>query len=122
MAMPASVPIGRATKASASKAKAYKVPCSRSANGKNTAGKTSTEAMPKTKKSKYSEARPITTPTAMSPGAASASSGELSGVAPWAPAREERGEVRVTVAEKVMGTAKRKPGKPGAPLDKLSNG
>ena len=28
-----------------------------------------TEAMPNTKKSKYSEARPITTPTAISPGA-----------------------------------------------------
>ena len=36
---------------------------------KNTRGKTSTQAMPKTKKSKYSEVRPTMTPTAISPGA-----------------------------------------------------
>ena len=45
MAMKTSVPIGRAMKASAEMAKEYRVPSSRSANGKNTAGKTSTEAM-----------------------------------------------------------------------------
>src|SRR3954471_4177066 len=65
------------------------MPSSRPANGKNTAGKTSTDAIAKTKKSKYSEARPITTPTAMSPGAMRAASAEFAGWAPWAPVREE---------------------------------
>ena len=44
------------------------MPVSGAAKGKNTFGNTSTEAMPNTKKSKYSDARPITTPSAMSLG------------------------------------------------------
>ena len=39
-----------------------------SANGKNTFGNTTTEAMAKTKKSKYSAARPMMTPMAISLG------------------------------------------------------
>ena len=66
--MKMAVPIGRAMKANEKMAKEYSVPFSWSANGKNTDGNTSTEAMAYTKKSKYSEARPITTPTAISPG------------------------------------------------------
>ena len=46
MAMPPSVPSGRTMKATANSAKASKVPSSRSTNGKNTDGNTSTEAMP----------------------------------------------------------------------------
>jgi hypothetical protein len=37
--------------------------------GKNTLGNTNTQAIPNTKKSKCSDARPITTPIAISPGA-----------------------------------------------------
>ena len=48
---------------------AYSVPSRPRSNGKNTAGNTSTEAMPYTKKSKNSEARPMITPMAISPGA-----------------------------------------------------
>ena len=77
-AMNSMVPSGRATNASANSANDHSVPCRRSMNGKNTAGNTSAEAMPKTKKSKYSDARPITTPTAISPGATSASA-----LVPW---------------------------------------
>ncbi len=65
------VPIGRAMNASAKIANAYSVPSSFASYGKNTDGNTSTDAMPYAKKSKYSDARPTTTPTAMSPGATS---------------------------------------------------
>src|SRR6187455_385863 len=102
-AIPARVPIGRTTKASASRAKAYRMPSRRAAKGKNTAGNTSTEAMPKTKKSKYSEARPITTPTAMSPGAMRAASEELAGLAPWAPVGGEGTGFRGAVGAEFIG-------------------
>ena len=62
-------PIGRATKASENMAKEYSVAVRGSAKGKNTLGKTTTDAMAKTKKSKYSAARPMTTPMAISLGA-----------------------------------------------------
>ena len=48
------------------------MPCSWPVKGKNSCGKISTEAMPYTKKSKYSEVRPMTTPTAISLGATEA--------------------------------------------------
>ena len=54
------------------------------------AGKTSAQAIPKTKKSKYSDDRPITTPTAMSPGETSecrtplSAPGTPDGAAPFA--------------------------------------
>ncbi|MNS86402.1 hypothetical protein D3C72_1203050 [compost metagenome] len=67
--MERAVPIGRMMKANEKMTKAQSVPSRGSSKGKNTFGKTSTHAMPKTKKSKYSEARPTTTPTAISPGA-----------------------------------------------------
>ncbi len=41
--------------------------------GNNSDGKTSTQAIPNTKKSKYSDARPMITPTAISPGVTSSS-------------------------------------------------
>ena len=44
--MPTMVPMGRTTKASASSAKAYSVPSSRSMCGKKMDGNTSTEAIP----------------------------------------------------------------------------
>ncbi len=67
--MKAIEPMGRAMKAKAKITKAYNVPSRPRSNGKNTAGNTSTEAMPYTKKSKNSEARPMITPMAISPGA-----------------------------------------------------
>ena len=45
------------------------VPVSRSTNGKTSCGKTKTDAIAKTKKSKNSEVRPMITPIAISPGA-----------------------------------------------------
>ena len=63
------VPNGREMKANEKIANAYSSPCRSSANGKKTWGNTRTAAMPNTKKSKYSEARPTTTPTAISSGA-----------------------------------------------------
>ena len=71
MIMNSAVPKGRATKARAKMAKAYSVPVSGSAKGKKRAGKTRMDARPYTKKSKYSDALPMTTPTAMSLGATS---------------------------------------------------
>jgi hypothetical protein len=71
MAMKVIEPMGRARKASANSVKAYSVPSNRSANGKNTRGKTNTDAIPYTKKSKCSDARPMMTPIAISPGAIS---------------------------------------------------
>ena len=67
--MDSAVPMGRAMKAKLKMTKDQSVPSSAGSNGKNTRGKTSTQAMPKTKKSKYSEVRPTMTPTAISPGA-----------------------------------------------------
>ena len=69
IAIDTAVPMGRAMNANEKMTKAHSVPSSCGSNGKNTRGNTSTQAMPKTKKSKYSEARPMTTPTAISPGA-----------------------------------------------------
>jgi hypothetical protein len=46
----------------------YSVAVSGSSKGKNTFGNTKTDAIAYTKKSKYSDARPITTPMAISPG------------------------------------------------------
>lgn len=66
MTMKIIVPKGRATKASAKSRKDQSIAVSGSAKGNITRGKTSTEASAKTKKSKNSELRPITTPTAMS--------------------------------------------------------
>ena len=57
MAMDSAVPMGRAMKAKLKMTKDQSVPSSAGSNGKNTRGKTSTQAMPKTKKSKYSEVR-----------------------------------------------------------------
>jgi|GEM_PF-5758416 len=68
-AIDSAVPNGRAMKANEKITNAHSMPSSSLSNGKNTLGNTSTQAMPKTKKSKYSEARPMTTPTAISPGA-----------------------------------------------------
>ena len=62
------VPSGRATKASATSTKDQSVPVSGSRNGKMRAGKTITDAMAKTKKSKNSDVRPMMTPTAISDG------------------------------------------------------
>ena len=67
-AMNAMVPNGRATKARAKMLNAYNSPSRRDTKGKNTEGNTSTDAIPYTKKSKYSDARPMTTPMAISPG------------------------------------------------------
>ncbi|MPM69645.1 hypothetical protein SDC9_116593 [bioreactor metagenome] len=72
-AMPMAVPTGRATKASAKMANAISVPSSRDRKGNRVNGKTSTQAIPKTKKSKYSEDRPMITPTAISLGVRSSS-------------------------------------------------
>ena len=44
--MNSTVPIGRATNASEKIANDHSVPCSRSMNGKNTAGNTSADAIP----------------------------------------------------------------------------
>ena len=55
--MDSAVPMGRAMKAKLKMTKDQSVPSSAGSNGKNTRGKTSTQAMPKTKKSKYSEVR-----------------------------------------------------------------
>ena len=60
--MDSAVPMGRAMKAKLKMTKDQSVPSSAGSNGKNTRGKTSTQAMPKTKKSKYSEVRPTMTP------------------------------------------------------------
>ncbi len=65
------MPTGRATKASAKIAKAISVPSRRVMKGKTNDGNTSTQAIPKTKKSKYSDDRPMITPTAISLGVAS---------------------------------------------------
>ena len=64
--MKITVPNGRAMKASAKITKDQSTPASGSAKGNITRGNTSTDASAKTKKSKNSELRPITTPTAMS--------------------------------------------------------
>ena len=66
IAMKITVPNGLAIKASAKSTKDQSTPESGSRKGNITRGNTSTEAMAKTKKSKNSELRPITTPTAMS--------------------------------------------------------
>ncbi|MNN96567.1 hypothetical protein D3C81_2155850 [compost metagenome] len=71
--MEMAVPSGRAMKAMAKMAKAMSVPSSRVMKGNNSDGKTSTQAIPNTKKSKYSDARPMITPTAISPGVTSSS-------------------------------------------------
>ena len=63
------LPNGRAIKASAKMPKDQKVPVNRSVKGNSRCGKTSTEAIAKTKKSKNSEVRPTITPIAISPGA-----------------------------------------------------
>src|SRR3954454_19374768 len=68
-AMKMTEPIGRAMKASEKTAKEYRVAVRGSAKGKNTLGNTTTEAIAKTKKSKYSAARPMMTPRAISLGA-----------------------------------------------------
>ena len=62
-------PIGLAMKAKEKITKAYNVPSRLRSKGENTAGNTRTEAMPYTKKSKNSDARPMMTPMAISPGA-----------------------------------------------------
>ena len=67
------VPTGRATKASEKMANAISVPSRRDKNGNSSEGNTSTLAMPNTKKSKYSDERPMTTPTAISLGVTSSS-------------------------------------------------
>ncbi|MNE61349.1 hypothetical protein D3C80_1565570 [compost metagenome] len=72
-AMEIAVPNGRAMKASEKIAKEASVPSSLENEGNSNAGKTNTQAMPNTKKSKYSDDRPITTPTAISPGVTSSS-------------------------------------------------
>ena len=84
MTMPNAVPTGRAINASANTAKAASMPSSVDRNGKKTCGNTSTQAMPKTKKSKYSDARPMITPAAISPGVTSSSrwTGGCRGTAP----------------------------------------
>jgi len=69
IAIDSAVPMGRMMNAKEKMTKAQSVPSSCGSKGKKTFGKTSTQAMPNTKKSKYSEARPTTTPTAISPGA-----------------------------------------------------
>ena len=66
-AMDTAVPSGRATKATASRPNAARVPFSGDRKGNRKAGNTSTQAIPKTKKSKYSDERPMMTPTAISP-------------------------------------------------------
>jgi hypothetical protein len=71
--MERAVPNGRATKAMAKMANAIKVPSRRDRKGNRNDGKTSTQAIPKTKKSKYSDERPMITPTAISPGVTSSS-------------------------------------------------
>ena len=58
-----------------------KVPSKRDKNGKSRPGNTRTQAIPNTKKSKYSAARPMITPTAISPGVTSSSV--------WATARDK---------------------------------
>ena len=68
MAMDKAVPKGRAMKAREKMAKAISVPSSRDRKGNSSDGNTRTQAMPNTKKSKYSEDRPMITPTATSPG------------------------------------------------------
>ena len=64
----ATVPRGRAMNAKEKMMNEYSVPVSGSSKGKNIFGNTRTDAIAYTKKSKYSEARPITTPIAISPG------------------------------------------------------
>ena len=71
MAMEMAVPTGRTTKATASSAKAISVPSRRDRKGNRKDGKTRTQAIPKTKKSKYSDERPMITPTAISLGVTS---------------------------------------------------
>src|SRR3546814_530419 len=68
-AMKMAVPNGRQMNAKEKIANDHSVPYNSGSNGKKTCGKTATQAMPKTKKSKYSDARPMITPTAISPGA-----------------------------------------------------
>ena len=77
------VPSGRARNASAKTVNDHSVAVSGSAKEKYRAGNTMTEAMAKTKKSKNSDDRPMTTPTAMSEGEtwmSFASSGSVEGV------------------------------------------
>src|SRR5574343_660551 len=71
--MEIAVPTGRATKAREKMANAIRVPSRRERNGNSRDGNTSTLAIPNTKKSKYSDDRPMITPTAISPGVTSSS-------------------------------------------------
>src|SRR5690606_12194001 len=79
-AMKMAVPNGRQMNANEKITNDHSVPYSGVSKGKKICGKTATQAMPNTKKSKYSDARPMTTPTAISPGAT------LEWPASWAPA------------------------------------